>query len=108
MSADQMLDEVYADRNHLAMLVGAMAIQLGGDAGWANDPETPGYKVLLILLPDGGGQISVHVSDQEAAQFEVGPSVDEWDGHTTAEKRKRIAQFLFEATEAMVPRISNE
>lgn len=109
MSVDtDQLNEVYADRNQVAMLAAAFALSLGLPAGWAVDPKEPSFPVLIVSLPHGHGQISFHVPEQEATQFDIGPYPGEWDGHTTAVKRRRIADFLLYSEQTTVPRMPNE
>lgn len=101
------LTVAYAGRNQAALLCAALALVAGGGAGWAVDDAAPEFPVLLVTLPDGA-QVSWHIPAQEATQFDIGPFDGEWDGHSTSEKQKRIAQFLNDTADAQVPRMRDE
>ncbi len=74
-------DEQYKTRNDLVFRAVDYARGIGYPAGVRIDPLEPEWPVLFIELPTG--QISWHVSQH----------VNEWDGHSTGEKYRRIAAF---------------
>lgn len=91
-------DGAYKERNALVAVLSkifpAMIIQHEDTPGevWENDWR----NIVMILLPTG--QVSWHIHDSELAQFDhlagsfVGPLL-RWDGHTTEEKYKRLADL---------------
>ena len=83
--------EAYYDRNQAAMLAAKLATLWGIKVGWRMDPEEPGWPVLFIELPTG--QVSWHIPEAEAVNLML-PYQQEWDGHTTEEKRERIGDFI--------------
>jgi len=64
-----------------------------------NDPNEPDWPVLVIEL-QGVGQVSWHISkaDYEACFGPDGgwlpPYPNEWDGHDTEEKYRRLLAFV--------------
>lgn len=87
----EMLTEVYADRNRLAQLAAALAERLGYRVGITVDPDEPEWPVLLIDLPTG--QVSWHLSPSDA--WPVWDMYEgDWDGHTTEHKAGRIRAFV--------------
>ena len=99
------LNDVYTDRNLLAMLAVCMAWELGWPAGVWLHREEPEWPVLYIELP--AGQISYHVPEHEAAvrnwiAYRPGENVltrlprqdSPWDGHSTEMKRDRIIEYI--------------
>ena len=79
------------DRNQAVQAMAKMALRLGMKAGLRRDPNTPGWPVLMIDLPEG--QVGYHLPEDEVAGD--WPDYDkEWDGHSLAEKRERVARFL--------------
>lgn len=84
-------DDAYYDRNQAVMVLAKLALQLGYKAGLRIDPNEPDWPVMMIELPSG--QVGWHLPKGEI----VGdwPAYDgEWDGHSLAEKRRRMTQFL--------------
>ena len=73
----------YEARNRLVYMVVSVANQLGYKAGFRIDPEFPTWPVAFIELPYGG-QISYHLPQYP----------DQWDDHSTLEKRRRIRKQL--------------
>ena len=85
------LNDAYFDRNQAVMAMARMAQLQGRKVGILTDPDEPDWPVLMIDLPTG--QIGYHLPRDEV----VGdwPEYDGvWDGHSLAEKRKRIHRFL--------------
>lgn len=90
------LDQVYRERNNLAILaalfIGAYIELTRGVAvpseyvGWGIDPKAPeGYETVVYLTPSVKGkarQISFHLSPREAqlARAMLYPFTGEWDG----------------------------
>jgi len=87
----QMLNEVYADRNRVVQLAATLADRLGYRVGVRIDRDEPEWPVLMIDLPTG--QISWHLSPGDA--YPVWDLYDaEWDGHTDADKAERIRRYV--------------
>lgn len=83
------IEEIYAERNAAALAFANLAVLAGWNVGClTDDPEWP---VVLVDTPHG--QVSWHVS---AAELPDGfpPYPGEWDGHTTAEKNRRLHRFI--------------
>ena len=86
------LDEVYNERDRLVALLTTfypsyLAKHEGedGNDNWRN--------VIYINTPEG--QLSWHISDEEVPLFSHLPHGDNnWDGHTTEEKYKRIEKLV--------------
>ena len=85
------LDDAYFDRNQVIQALAKMALEQGMKVGLREDPSSPGWPVLTIDLPTG--QVGYHLpEDQVVGDW---PDYDkEWDGHSLAEKRERVARFL--------------
>ncbi len=85
------LDDAYFDRNQAVQTMAKMAQQLGMKVGLRRDLDAPGWPVLMIDLPEG--QVGYHLpEDQVVGDW---PEYDkDWDGHSLAEKRDRVACFL--------------
>lgn len=88
------IDDVYEERNRCVALVARMAIWAGCRAGVAQtaiegwDPSWHGC--VYIDLPTG--QVSWHFHDSQSYLFaDLPPYMDEWDGHDTPEKYRRVA-----------------
>ena len=87
----QMLTEVYADRNRLAHLCAALALNAGLTAGVGVDPDEPDWPVIYTQLP--AGQVGWHVPLDELLPGL--PLFDSrWDGHTNEEKADRIRRYV--------------
>lgn len=71
----------FAERYELVFACIHAAIQLGYPAGVAIDPRVPDWPVAYIELPTG--QVSWHMPAHP----------NPYDGHSTAEKYARIAEF---------------
>jgi hypothetical protein len=84
-------DEIYEDRNLLAQLAAALAQMLGLASGVGTDPNEPDWPVIYLDLPTG--QVSWHIPQHELVAH-LEPYLRDWDGHSSADKRDRIRQFL--------------
>lgn len=74
-------DTNYEQRARLVLMALGRAVAQGYTAGIRIDPESPEWPVVYIELP--GGQVSWHMPQHKQP----------WDGHTTAEKYRRIEAF---------------
>ena len=72
----------YETRNRYVYEILAIAAIEGWPCGVRLDPAEPEWPVVYIDLP-GAGQVSWHVPQYP----------EPWDGHTTAEKYERAAQY---------------
>ena len=72
----------YAARYPLVFCAAALALQAGYAAGIRIDPAEPNWPVVYIELPTG--QVSWHMPQHPV----------EWDSHDTAEKYRRIREFV--------------
>ena len=87
------LDEAYFDRNQAVQLLARLAAAQGWRVGLRNDPDEPDWPVLCIDTPEG--QISWHLPAAEIiAPDSWPPYPDPWDGHSVAEKRRRVAALI--------------
>lgn len=85
------LDDAYFERNQAVMAMAKLAMSQGYKVGLRVDPAEPDWPVLMIDLPTG--QIGYHLPKDEV----VGEWPDyekEWDGHSLAEKRKRLKKYI--------------
>ena len=85
------LDDAYYDRNQTVQALAKLAQQLGMKVGLHQDPDLPGWPVLMIDLPTG--QVGYHLPENEVVG-EWPVYEKNWDGHSLAEKRERVARFL--------------
>lgn len=75
----------YEERNQVVL-----ALSRFYPHGWKVDPAEPEWPVLYLDLPTG--QASWHFTKAEAdASGIVATYAEEWDGHTTEEKYRRLA-----------------
>jgi hypothetical protein len=75
-------DTDYDKRYGTVIMAAYWAFQNGLKVGFRIDPAEPEWPVVYIVLPTG--QISWHM-----------PQIDEeWDGHSTEEKHRRINEYL--------------
>lgn len=84
-------EEAYLDRNQAVMALAKLARMQGYTIGIKEDPQAPGWPVLMIDLPTG--QVGWHLPAAEL----VGDWPDypkDWDGHTLQQKRSRIRKFV--------------
>jgi hypothetical protein len=100
-------DKAYRERAHLVAYLAAcypsvLAIDI--------DPDAPGWAVIFVETPTG--QMSWHVSGDDLDLFlsvehadSDEPQVPKWDGHTTEEKYRRLAELTASAArEALAAR----
>lgn len=83
----------YFERNLIAQLAAALAMELDYPVWIGIDESEPEWPVLFIELPTG--QVSWHLPKSELHQgvfVEFGKR--RWDGHTTDTKHERIKDFL--------------
>ena len=81
------MDNIYKERAHLLALL-SRHYPSGFSPG--ADPEYPDWPILFINFPTG--QATWHISPDDVSLFNHVPVTweDEWDGHTTEEKYRRI------------------
>jgi hypothetical protein len=91
MNEQAVIDQAYSERNQLVSLLATLypsGIKRTAIEGW--DPAW--HNCVYIDLPNG--QASWHYHDREAHLFTHLPAyAGEWDGHTTEEKYRRIAEL---------------
>jgi hypothetical protein len=91
-------DQAYSERNRCVAALALMAKGNGWPVGLARHPEAEVWEddwrnIVWINLPSG--QVTWHLHDSELPLFDfltLDPSF-EWDGHTTEEKYRRLAQL---------------
>lgn len=85
--AQQQIAVVYNERSHLIAYLAAIHPSVLVPA-----PDAPGYSLVYITLPEGAGQISYHIHPNDLYLFDRTARFEEWkwDGHTTAEKYRRL------------------
>jgi hypothetical protein len=86
-----MLEEVYLDRNLLAIAFARMAQQAGWQAGWSIDASAPDWYVIYVETPYG--QVSWHIPPQLLEGLSLPQHPLPWDGHDIQEKRRRLAML---------------
>jgi hypothetical protein len=93
---EDLLAEAYLDRNLLALALARLALALGCRAGLGEDPAAPDWPVVYAELPNAGGQVSWHLPADTARAYgaQLPRYEHPWDGHTTGQKRLRLARFL--------------
>ena len=85
------IEDAYLDRNLAVMALAKLAQKQGYQVGIMQDPQQPGWPVIMIDLPTG--QVGWHLPKSEL--IGTWPEYDQaWDGHNLKEKRQRLAQFL--------------
>ncbi len=85
-----MLNEVYADRNRLAQLASHLAARLGYATGFDVTPQDPEWPVLYIDLPTG--QVSWHIPRAQVWPHYTYQGT--WDGHDNTVKANRILALV--------------
>lgn len=86
------LNEVYNERDRLVALISSiypsyLAIDETGEDGFKN----------VVYIDTPCGQLSWHIQDDELSLFgHLVVKENNWDGHTTEEKYKRIEQLIKE------------
>lgn len=85
-----MLNEVYADRNRLAQLLAYLAEKCGYVAGIEAVPDDPDWPVLYIDLPTG--QVSWHIPRADLWPHSTYEGA--WDGHDNTLKANRMLALI--------------
>lgn len=82
------VEKLYRERAHL---VAHLAAYYPSAAGYT-DPAAADWLVVSIETPEG--QMCWHIAKRDEDLFEHVPRVDTlpWDGHTTEEKYRRVAE----------------
>lgn len=92
---DKKLNEVYAERNRLALTLARLAHALGHDVCLAEDKENgPDWFILFIETP--AGQVSWHIpwGEVDAENLNLPYRFTaEWDGHTKAQANRRLEKW---------------
>lgn len=85
------IHDAYLDRNLAVMALAILAQQQGYPVGIKQDPQQPGWPVIMIDLPTG--QVGWHIPESDLrGSWQEYPG--EWDGHNLKEKRQRMAAFI--------------
>jgi hypothetical protein len=93
---EQQIDAAYRERAHLIALLAAMTRRAVITP--AEDVEEPDWQIIYLSI--GGRQASWHIAPRDADLFQHVKHVDSnnpltiWDGHTTEEKYRRIADHI--------------
>ena len=78
------MDSLYRERAHLVAHLAAIYPSCIGPA-----PDADGWALVCVTTPEG--QMTWHIGYRDLDLFgHVHVGVDEWDGHTTAEKYRRL------------------
>ena len=85
-------EDAYLDRNLAVMALAKLAKQHGYSVGVVEDPQQPGWPVIMIELPTG--QVGWHIPATELTGNWPDYS-GEWDGHTLQQKRQRVREFIY-------------
>jgi len=103
MTDEKTAQEVYEDRNALALALAETARNLHLErpgsskfrACWkpdeGDDADADEWAIIYVWLPTG--QVSWHVPRDLAEQSELPRKFAEWDGHDRAEKNRRLRAF---------------
>jgi hypothetical protein len=83
LAAIEVNDVKYEVRNRLVLQALGEASKLGLPCGIGSDERDPDWPVMFIELP-GVGQVSWHIPAHTR----------KWDGHTTAEKYRRVRDYI--------------
>jgi hypothetical protein len=102
-------DAAYAERNQCVALIAKMALVLGWRAGVRDHEGKPGEtwepdwrNLVCIDLPTG--QVTWHFHDSERLLLTGMPAYPApWDGHDTAEKYRRVNDWLPRAAPPSAP-----
>jgi hypothetical protein len=86
LAPEKSIEEVYADRNALAVGYAALAWSLGMDVGWYEHDE---WAVIYVETPEG--QVSWHVRPETIPDWVPEADEDALVGHSRREKNRRIA-----------------
>lgn len=88
------VSEVYTDRNQAAMLAARLAALQGWHIGIAADSQNPDPLWPILFIDTPAGQVSWHVPVGEL--YGDWPDYNApWDGHTIAEKQRRLVTLLW-------------
>ena len=83
------LGRVYYERNLAAAALARLALLVGWRAGLYDDPESPGWPVCSVLLPQG--EVTWHLTAAPSGL----PRIERaWDGHTAADRDLRLEAFV--------------
>lgn len=91
---EKKLNEVYAERNRLALTLARLAHALGHNAYFGEDRENgPDWCILFIETP--AGQVSWHIPWGEIPDDDPVPLsfIAKWDGHTKAQANRRLEKW---------------
>lgn len=90
--SENLLTDVYADRNHVALAFAFMADAQGWNVGYLIDGfGDHDWPVLVVDTPCG--QVSWHLPKEMMPPL-MRRYNGVWDGHTTAEKNDRLANLI--------------
>ena len=89
---DHLKGQAYADRNLLVLLAADLAQDVGWRVGWKIDLDEPDWLLIFINLPTG--QLSWHIPKDDLPEGIFEMFADEWDGHSTEEKNRRIMEYI--------------
>lgn len=102
MSRKKSKNEVYRERNLLAMALAVRLHNAGGYAGW-HRPEEGEWPVVWFRLPtpgthDTGGQVGHHVQPFNVPLLELSPLPNTeppngYDGHTRRDRLNRLTDY---------------
>ena len=93
------IDEVYHDRNLLAIGFCAMLKEAGEDAGWFYDDSLNSQQTwpLVWTDPENGDQMGWHVTPDLADLLRSSPLPNQpyaWDGHGRKARNQRIESVV--------------
>lgn len=85
-----LINSIYTERNQCISLIVRMAQALGLPIGTKIDAESS-WPIVFVDLPSG--QVSWHIPIDELRFFPALPAYpNDWDGHSTEEKYRRVVQ----------------
>jgi hypothetical protein len=96
-------DDAYRERNMVVAGLAAAILNLRGGRAWLgrheanNDEWVPEWRTVVYVRLPTGGQLSWHIHDSEVSDFAFlfgNKAVEPYDGHTTAQKYARLAQWI--------------
>lgn len=97
-------DDVYFDRNVLALAFVCLRYEQGYEAGWwpdTDDVNGEEWAVVWTNLHPGGGQVGWHVRMEMVPDGL--PKLDpEYDGYTTDEKNARMMAFFLHVVDGVI------